>query len=306
MESIAATQRFFSSTRNSFDAVGNRLGTMTAKPPLLLVVSLSTFSMLGCDAGEADTSARAAAHGLGELAPTKLALVEPSTQPRHGHGHGQGGKGGHGGHGGHALDPREADVIGWVRWVGGLPYQAGPIFDETGEQCAEGQSGPVWYLPGTAGGSVERTCTIPHGKTLVFPLLNYYGVMPESYYSTPEAQEAYLADFAATAELLQQVTCSLEVTLDGVPLYSSDLAELADETWIAALEPFDVSLPDTTDNIGDWYGIAGGTHPATGVGYYARLSPLAPGDHTLSFGGTLCSDGELWFETFATYSLHVE
>ena len=193
-------------------------------------------------------------------------------------------------------------MVGWIRWSGALPYYAGPIFDETGSQCGEGQSGQIWYLAGTAGGPVERDCTLPAGKQLVFPLLNYYGAVPESYYPTPEDVAAYTADFEATGEFFRDITCTLEVTLDGVPLYGDDLA---DDTWLSVVEPFMVTLPDTEDNFADWYGLVGGTTPAVGVGYYARTAPLTPGDHTLSFGGSLCFEGEVWFETHASYQLHV-
>jgi hypothetical protein len=30
----------------------------------------------------------------------------------------------------------------------------------------------VWYLASTAGGAVTRSCTIPAGKTILFPIVN--------------------------------------------------------------------------------------------------------------------------------------
>src|SRR5438874_7424155 len=59
----------------------------------------------------------------------------------------------------------------WWEWVFSLPVTASPQFDTA--DCSAGQSGPVWFLGGTFfGGTITRTCTIPAGKTLVFPVAN--------------------------------------------------------------------------------------------------------------------------------------
>jgi hypothetical protein len=41
-------------------------------------------------------------------------------------------------------------------------------------------------------------------------------------------------------------------------------------------------------------------------GHWALLEPLAPGEHTLEFGGKICDEEATYFETFATYHLVVE
>jgi hypothetical protein len=39
--------------------------------------------------------------------------------------------------------------------------------------CTENQpTGPVWFLDGTTGGSATRSCTVPAGKNIMFPLFN--------------------------------------------------------------------------------------------------------------------------------------
>ena len=47
-----------------------------------------------------------------------------------------------------------------------------PLLDQTGQNAALGQSGEVWFLAGTTGGSAERTVTVPPGKALFFPIVN--------------------------------------------------------------------------------------------------------------------------------------
>jgi hypothetical protein len=280
----------------------------TTKIPTLLAMLLSTTALLACDPGESgDPHASGdlqstAHHGLGEL-DLQAALDAQASSPI------APSLGLNANLGEHVeiaetigLPSREQDAAGWVQWSGELPYYAGPIFDETGAQCGENQDGPIWYLPGTAGGPVSRICTIPVGKQIVFPMLNYYGAIPDAFYPTPEDKQGQIDGFTNTAEwIYADLTCSLTAKLDGQDLY----ADLTD-TWQLVADPFEVELPDDPDNFADWYGIQGVTTDAVGAGYYARLPALPPGEHTLEFGGTLCYEGEIWFDTYASYTIQVE
>ena len=49
----------------------------------------------------------------------------------------------------------------WWQWSYSIPEENNPIKDTTGKDCAINQSGPVWFLAGTAGRSAEKKCTIP-------------------------------------------------------------------------------------------------------------------------------------------------
>src|SRR5213083_1086403 len=59
----------------------------------------------------------------------------------------------------------------WWQWVLSIPFAQNPIFDSTGEDCDVGQSGPVWFLAGTSGSTAVRSCTIPAGKSIFFPIV---------------------------------------------------------------------------------------------------------------------------------------
>jgi hypothetical protein len=63
----------------------------------------------------------------------------------------------------------------WWQWAYSLPVPVNPLFDETGAQIASGQSGKVWFLAGVinVSGTAVRTGTIPAGKALLFPILNF-------------------------------------------------------------------------------------------------------------------------------------
>jgi hypothetical protein len=66
-------------------------------------------------------------------------------------------------------------------WALQFPAATNPVEDPTGESCHLGQQGPVWFLAGTFGGTVTRTCTIPEGKFLFFPIVNVPGDVPRGY-----------------------------------------------------------------------------------------------------------------------------
>ena len=67
----------------------------------------------------------------------------------------------------------EQAALAWAKWLQGLPLATHPLYDGTGEQCANGQPGDAFFLAGTDiayGGSTTRSCTVPAGRPLVFPL----------------------------------------------------------------------------------------------------------------------------------------
>jgi hypothetical protein len=57
----------------------------------------------------------------------------------------------------------------WWQWAYSIPKDVNPAYDDTGRYCTQGQSGPVWFLTGTYGHPVDRYCTIPFGKAILFP-----------------------------------------------------------------------------------------------------------------------------------------
>src|SRR5262245_54265141 len=65
----------------------------------------------------------------------------------------------------------------WWQWALGIPAAGNPLIDTTGEDCAQRQVDNVWFLAGSVSGDpVVRTCEIPLGKSLFFPIINtFYG-----------------------------------------------------------------------------------------------------------------------------------
>ena len=177
----------------------------------------------------------------------------------------------------------------WWQFVLSIPASENPLFDVDGSQCVLGQRGPVWFLVGWFGpGVATRTCSIPEGKALFFPVINLVDVNT----ATQTVKELR----AETAPCLDAVT-SLSVVLDGVPI-----AKLREKFRVRS-EVFEVTLP--ADNL---FGIGAGTYsPAIDDGFYVMLKPLSIGMHTLHFEGASAGCPLLGgpFSVAVTYDLTV-
>ncbi len=174
------------------------------------------------------------------------------------------------------------EAKGWLAWAMGLPYSTGPITDTTGAACGQSQSGPVWYLAGTAGGDATRSCTIPRHKFLYLPLINHWVLPMAQYVDTPAEMADYLAFIDSYIPDQRAHTCNLEIKLDGVPLLATE-AQLDSKLWTQVLKPFSVTVND--DNFASQFGSTGYVTPAgVTAGHYALLRPLSP--------ATTCSSTE--------------
>lgn len=61
----------------------------------------------------------------------------------------------------------------WWQWAFSMPTDQSPIQDPDGRLCGVNQDGPVWYLAGGFGTArVHRTCSVPAGRFLFFPIIN--------------------------------------------------------------------------------------------------------------------------------------
>ena len=151
----------------------------------------------------------------------------------------------------------------WWQWAATFDTDASPVTDRTGARCAAGQQGPVWFLAGTFGsGRTVRSCTVPAGKYLFFPLLNFI--------ATPQPGEALScsSSLEAAREPIDAVT-DLVLRIDGKPQPGLQAHRVTSEGC------FDVAARTAhpTPRV-----------PSAGDGYYVMLAPLPPGTHKLEFG----------------------
>jgi hypothetical protein len=181
-----------------------------------------------------------------------------------------------------------SDMTTWAerasQWVYGQPLDHSPLFDPTGANCAVGQRGPVWYIARIAGPPVftgERSCTIPHSKSLLLyigAIVNAYPCPPEFGFEPATGQSLY--DFLSTgAREGMDLVDQLEVSLDGRMLNdvmsyrfaSDDLFEITGDPSLRAV--FDPC-------------ITGSPQPAVVDGFFMMFKPLARGEHTVRVHGT--------------------
>ena len=183
----------------------------------------------------------------------------------------------------------------WWQWVYSIPqpYAAdaalsNPLFDTTGASCMVGQRGSVWFLAGTNGttGPVTRSCSVPEGASIFFPVINFSNINTPGCPSTQQSQTVQQLQ-AVLPPAIESVK-SNSVTVDGanvtkalVKLVQSVPFELA----FPAQNVFGVS-PCTPANPtpGAQYPLAPGIYsPVIATGYYVWLPPPTLGNHTISF-----------------------
>lgn len=154
----------------------------------------------------------------------------------------------------------------WWQWAGSFSAEESPVADRTGDLCGGKQKGPVWFLAGTYGTQrTIRTCKVPAGKHLFFPLINYV-VMPTSDGSTT------CASATGTAQRITNAPAMLLLNIDG-----QTLSHLVNHRQ-ATKNCFDMGALTV-----EKYRV----FPSAANGYYAMLKPLSKGTHILNFGGVL-------------------
>jgi len=215
--------------------------------------------------------------------------------------------GGNGGQGNPGVLPPNANPFGmsygqwgaeWWKWALSVPFAVNPMNDQTGANAAQGQSGRVWFLAGTfcvdinagcALATATRTCTVPAGKGIFFPILN-------SECSTFEGNGTTYAELRDCARAAGDIATGLACEVDGVSLGNLDAYRATSGlfTW--------GPLPD--GNILEAFGLpntVGATSAAAQDGFYIMLAPLKTGPHTIHFAGAFGSS----FALDVTYHLTV-
>jgi len=189
------------------------------------------------------------------------------------------------------LGPAPLSAL-WWQWVLSIPAGLNPLIDQTGANCAQNQgvfSERVFFLSGTFNGFDARTCTIPAGKILFFPVLNAFWTCD---FPAPAPCNYTVGQSRAIVARMTGQPLVLETTVDGVNI--KNLGKNRTKSPV-------LSLDLAPDNL---LGAPAGTYePAVADGYYVRLSPLAPGPHVIHLKG-VSADGT--FTTEVIYSLYVQ
>ncbi|WP_328943610.1 signal protein [Streptomyces sp. NBC_00250] len=138
----------------------------------------------------------------------------------------------------------------WWTWAASEPERTNPVVDQDGSACARNQAKDVWFLAGSFGDRVKRTCTVPDGVPLAFPLVNLV--------ADPSSCEGFMSAAKGSA------------TLDGKRIDS-------EEHPGERISVLGVADNPVTGTDGRTFG--------TGCGLWVQLPPLEPGPHVLTIRG---------------------
>lgn len=178
----------------------------------------------------------------------------------------------------------------WNQWADSIPVAQHPLFDNG--DCGTGQSGPVWFLGGkfcaiggTCSYTVTRSCTVPAGKGLFFPIENYEDSALEENINVHPGDPTY-----QQIGMLRSVVSGIEGATDiffqidhqpvkqlqkyGVHSVAFGFTLPADNLFLSLYPP-----PNNYFQEGSYF-------PGVDFGYYIMLQPLTPGNHTLHFGAS--------------------
>jgi hypothetical protein len=176
----------------------------------------------------------------------------------------------------------------WWQWALAQPGESNPLNDATGEFCKEGQFGKVFFLAGSLNGTaVNRTCEVPAGNALLFPVVNAAYISLKS--DSPQQQTLEFLRTQASSGVAG--ASSLTTTIDGVSV--PDIMQQYREKST----PFSKVLPE-----GNILGIPQLFSLGLGVdeGWYLVVKPLAAGSHTIHFTGSLPT-----FKVDVTYDITI-
>jgi hypothetical protein len=187
-------------------------------------------------------------------------------------------------------------AIVWWKWALEIPARRHPLLDSA--LCNEWQSGRVWFLGGTLTGDgrpVFRSCTIPPGKALFFPLISsaWFSFLNDP----PEFRtEEFVRAFTECTD------ARLDVTIDGTKLatptrylersYSHDIIQLPVDNVFGLPESVVPELKLT--DYGDF-------------GYYLFLPPLPVGTHHIQWTAQMtCTwGGDTPFNLYQNIGYHI-
>jgi hypothetical protein len=179
-------------------------------------------------------------------------------------------------------------TVKWWNWALSIPTEINPVYDDIGKFANVSQKDPnVFFLAGTFdGATVERRCTVPSGKAVLFPVMNYE-VNPIEYPNLKTETEMVREVIRDQDDIL-----NLEVTIDGknVPFYR------------IRSDPPVFPLTISRDLIEAKEVPAGVKTVAASDGYWIFLKNLSKGEHNIFFAGS-CSSGAR--NVRATYNVTV-
>lgn len=167
----------------------------------------------------------------------------------------------------------------WWQWALGIPTLVNPLIDSSGACAHISQPDGVWYLAGKLGDEdktlPERRCSVPVGRSILFPVLNC------------EANPLEYPELKTDDDLINHVSRDINsVIVKNCRIDGEDIPAQRVKS-----EPKIFELRIHKNNA---FGVqGGGLTKATSDGYWVFLKPPPKGEYTIQFYGT-CENGRLY------------
>jgi hypothetical protein len=135
-------------------------------------------------------------------------------------------------------------------------------------------NGPVYILAGIAEPNGSVNITVPHGKALLFPMVNFWWDLCPGELPPGMTPEEYLIPNVETLLTYIDVN-SLHVTIDG-----DAVSNLPSYKFLTGVFDFtgNIELAGCLDPC-----VTGSSQPVVMGGYYIMLKPLSKGQHTVHY-----------------------
>jgi hypothetical protein len=175
-----------------------------------------------------------------------------------------------------ASSPARSDEPGfpllneWWQWAMSIPAAVNPILDNTGQRCALGQRGNLWFLAGNTGGTSVRECTIPLHTRVLIPLHNTF-CFPDADFTAGQCFDAVAQDFSTFT--------FADAWVDGRSIGGGQVpdANLVEQFPVTGESTFTFAIPKN-----GLFGFKAGLHRSTvAAGRWAFAGFDTPGQHTL-------------------------
>jgi hypothetical protein len=176
----------------------------------------------------------------------------------------------------------------WWQWALGVGASKSPILDEDGKSCAEQQpSGTVWFLAGSAGQPVKRTCKVPADRGLFFPVLAAFcaackkdedcEARGHSGTTCPEDPQDDQHLLTCTKDLgFPDAAVEAAVTIDGKPV--DNIKGYRVDGGV-----FEINGPTDPQEL--LFACTTGKRNVAADGIYVFIEPLSAGEHTVTIKG---------------------
>jgi hypothetical protein len=162
------------------------------------------------------------------------------------------------------------------KWALKIPSNENPIKDTTGAKCSTGQedtNSSVFYLIGSGGGTVTRTCEVPAGKGLFIPIVQAEVSGKEIPNASPDVLDKNVRQDQDNVDVK-----SLYLKVGDKEYRGAELDKYRTHT-----DAFDVIFPDN-----GIYGVSkGGLTKAVADGRYVITEPLAKGTYMIHFSSRI-------------------